>query len=87
MVWSIPNAIAALTDVYIAMPAMRLDAPQPCACHSTTTIAQIASVIAAHIAALIIRFFFMLIFVWQERCLKPPLDHFDCLLCCHSRAI
>lgn len=61
MVWSIPNAIAALTDVYIAMPAMRLDAPQPCACHSTTTIAQIASVIAAHIAALIIRFFFMLI--------------------------
>lgn len=59
MVWSMHNPIAAVHIVYIAMAAMRLDAPQPCEYHSTTTIAQIASVIAAHRAALIIRFVFI----------------------------
>ena len=59
MVWSMQNPIAAVHIVYIAMAAMRLDAPQPCEYHSIVTPMHKTMHIAAHIAALIMRLVFI----------------------------
>lgn len=64
MVWSTQNPIAAVHIVYIAIAAMRLDAPQPCEYHSIVTPVHKTMHIAAQITPLIILLAFIVSPPW-----------------------